>query len=107
MQVIEYRILPAISALLAVAGIVLIRAGGESETKGIRVTVFAFGLLAYSYFELALYRMTGDILAGAVAHEVAEFWFLIVLAEFLKESFARERSPEGAPGTSSPLPAST
>lgn len=99
MLVIEFRILPALALALAAASIPLARSGREPLAT--KLLVFATGVLSYSYFELVLYRVTGDVLLGSLAHEIVEFWFLIVVAEFLRRSFppevAGEASGEGAP----------
>lgn len=84
-MVVEFRVLPAIALLLSVGGFLAIRAGREAE--GLHVVIFAAGWLSYSYFEMVLYAATDDVLIGSLGHEVAEFWFLVGLALFLRTVF--------------------
>lgn len=97
MFVIEFRILPAITAILAVIGIVFLRT--RRERLGIRFTAVAFGILCYTYLEIILYPATGDVLLGSLGHEVVELWFLMITAEFLRRSFRPDAAmrPETAP----------
>lgn len=83
--VLEYRLLPALAFATAAAAIVAIRRG--ALRAGLRILAVAAGALAYVYFELVLYAATRDVLLGSLAHEVAEFWFLLATAEFLRRSF--------------------
>jgi hypothetical protein len=87
MLVIEFRLLPSLALVLALISIPLARIG--QETRAAKVLVFAAGILSYCYFELVLYRVTGDVLIGSLAHEIVEFWFLIAVFEFLRSSFPR------------------
>jgi hypothetical protein len=58
---------------------------------------FSAGLLCYSYFELVLYRGTGDVFIGSLGHELGELWFVLITAEFLRRTFPPERRlPEAA-----------
>ena len=85
MLVLEFRILPSVAAVCAVVGIALLR--GRREVVGLRWVAFAAGLVAYVYFEVALYPATGDVLIGSLGHEVAELWFLLATVELLRRSF--------------------
>lgn len=85
MMWIEFRIQPAIVMVLAAVAVALGRAGRERDAA--KVLVFTVGLLCYPYFELVLYRVTGDVYIGSLGHEVAEFWFLVAMAEFLRRTF--------------------
>ncbi|MDP6110455.1 MAG: hypothetical protein QGG53_01195 [Planctomycetota bacterium] len=91
MFVIEFRILPAIALTLALAGIFLLRT--QREVLGLRLTVFAFGILAYTYLEILLYPATKNVLMGSLGHETAELWFLVITAEFLRRSFSPTDKP--------------
>ena len=68
----------------------------------------AAGLLTYVYFEIVLYRATGDVLFGSLAHEVGELWFLVATAELLRRSFGAQRKATGPAradrGQARPLP---
>lgn len=85
MLVIEFRLLPFLVIGLSAASIHLLRTGREAA--GVRLVVFGIGVLCFSYLELVLYRGTGDVLFGSLAHEVAEFWFLVTTAELLRRAF--------------------
>ncbi len=92
MMVLEFRILPAAALVVALAGIVcLLR---RREHLGVRVLVFAAGVLAYTYFEIVLYRGTGDALIGSLGHELGELWFVLATAEFLQRAFDPSRTPQ-------------
>lgn len=98
-NVIEYRVLPAAALLLALAGLALQRLGRQRH--GFILSAAASGVLGYVYLELVTTRLHGDALAGGVMHEVAEFWFLVVTAEYLMRAFGpRPASPERAPDVS-------
>jgi len=90
--VIEYRVFPLIALALAALAILLLRA--RRELLGIKVLVFGVGMLCYTWFEVALYAVTGDVLIGSVAHEIVEFWFLVILAEFLRRAFPPAPDPQ-------------
>lgn len=83
--VLEFRILPAVSGALAVAGIVLMRR--RRGFPGALLAAAAAGMLCYSYLGIVLNRATGDILIGGLGHELAELWFLVITAEFLARCF--------------------
>lgn len=85
-QVIEWRLLPAAALGLALVAIVLLLRAREA--LGIKTLVFAAGLLGFAYFQLILYRGTGDIIFGALGHEAGELWFLVATAELLRSAFA-------------------
>ena len=84
--VIEYRVLPAVALLLAVAASALLQA--RREHLGLRALMLGSGVLAYVYFELVLYRVTGDVMIGSLGHEIVELWFLVVTAEVLARTFS-------------------
>ena len=83
--VVEYRLLPAVALVIGIVSIVLIRTG--REVAGMATMMFAAGMLAYVYLEIAIYGATGDAMLGSLGHEVAELWFLIITAEFLQRAF--------------------
>jgi len=58
MLIVEYKILPGLALLLSLAAIVAAR--GRREALALRLLAFAFGTLAYTYLELALYPATDD-----------------------------------------------
>lgn len=108
MMVIEFRVQPMICVALALVAIFLARSG--RERLGSKVLVFAMGVLAYPYFELVLYRVTGDVYIGSLGHEIVEFWFLVAMAEFLRRTFPPEEQPqtvepEAAPASPAEQPA--
>lgn len=84
-QIVDFRVLPAIVLGLSVIAIALLQR--RREKSAVLVQAFAVGVLAYAYCELVLYRATGDVLLGSLAHEVVEFWFLLLTAEFLVRTF--------------------
>lgn len=86
-MIIELRILPSSSLLVALLGAGLLMA--KRSRQGLRVLAFAFGVLAYVYLELVALSATRDAVMGSVGHEVAELWFLIVTAEWLRRSFPK------------------
>jgi hypothetical protein len=90
MLITEFKLLPGLALLLSLAGVVL--AKRRKEALALRVLAFAFGMLAYTYLELALYPATEDALMGSLGHEVVELWFLIIVLEFLRRSF-RPKAP--------------
>lgn len=94
---IEYRMLPALALALEIGAIVLLLR--DVLGAGVRMLVGGLGVLCYSYFELVLYRGTGDVILGSLGHEMAEFWFLVFTAELLRRSFPTART---APAPSSP-----
>ena len=107
MLVIEFRLLPALSMLGGIYSVAEGRRGREG--RALAIMAFSAGLLTYSYFEIILYRATGDVLFGSLAHEVAELWFLIATAELLRRSFgSRRKTPDAAVtaggGAAHPLP---
>ncbi|MBI5516209.1 MAG: hypothetical protein HY909_20660 [Deltaproteobacteria bacterium] len=101
-NVLEFRVLPAAALVAAVGGVALLRRG--SHRAGLRLTLAAAGVLAYVYLELITFRIHGDALAGGVMHEVAELWFLVVVAEYLTRSFGERPSPrpEATPSRGGP-----
>lgn len=103
-QVLDYKILPAIALGITVVGIFLFRRSRLTQKfLGLSCILFAFGMLAYTYFELILYRIPGDLFIGAVGHELGELFFLVLLGEVLTTFFLPpSRSAEPArrsPGT--------
>lgn len=100
---IEYRIEPAIAMACAIAAIVLLRR--SRYHAGMSALAFGAGMLCYSYLEMVLYRVTGDVLLGSLGHEVVEFWFLVFTAEFLQRTFGERRaaSPQASPPSALPV----
>jgi hypothetical protein len=100
MLFIEFRLLPALALVGSIYALVEVRRGREG--RGLVVMAAAAGLLTYVYLEVVLYRATDDVLFGSLAHEVAEFWFLVATAELLRRSFgSRTRSAATARGARS------
>lgn len=83
--VLEFRILPGVALAVALAGIQALRKA--KDPLAFRLLAFSAGVLAYTYLELTVYRITGDILLGALAHELVEFWFLAFTADALARTF--------------------
>ncbi len=83
--VLEWKILPGIVLGLCVCAVVMMRL--RKQVQGVHVFVFATGMLCYSYFQLILYRGVDDLLLGSLGHEVAEFWFLVMVVELLRRIF--------------------
>lgn len=93
--VIEWRLLPVAALALALAATALVLRAREA--LGMKLLVFAAGLLGFAYSQLVLYLGTGDIVFGAFGHEVAELWFLIATAELLRRAFPAPKSVAPAP----------
>jgi hypothetical protein len=89
-QITDYRVLPALSALLAAVAFAHLRL--RREARGVLVLAFAGGALAYSYCELVLNRATGDIIFGSLGHEIAELGFILFTGHLLDRTF----TPRGA-----------
>jgi hypothetical protein len=89
-QITDYRVLPALSALLA--GVALVHLRLRREARGVLVLAFAGGALAYPYCELVLNRATGDVIFGSLAHEIAELGFILFTGHLLERTF----TPRGA-----------
>lgn len=90
-NVVEFRITPAVALVLAVLGTTLV--WRRREQAGLKLVLAAVGMLGYVYLELVTFRLHGDALAGGVMHEVAEFWFLLITAELLARAFSdREKA---------------
>ena len=85
---IEFHVIPWISLVPATIGTILLVT--RKEILAAKFLVFAFGLLAYTYLELILYKATGDVILGSLGHEGVELWFLIAFAAFLGKTFAPE-----------------
>lgn len=89
MFVIEFRVLPAIALAVSLVGIVLLRT--RQELLGLRWVVFVVGMLCYTYLQIMLYPVMGDVLLGGLGHELVELWFLVISAEFLRRAFSQKR----------------
>lgn len=87
-QIIDMKILPAIAGVMALVGGIIYWKG--SLKNGIKLIVLSTGPLAYSYYELILNRVTGDLFLGALGHEIGEFLFLVLIAEILTRFFPIE-----------------
>ncbi|MFC1705896.1 hypothetical protein ACFL59_03625 [Planctomycetota bacterium] len=107
-QIIDYRIIPGVAAVVTCLGIALLYAQApDTKRRGLCTVAFAAGLLCYTYFELTLHRGTGDLFIGALGHEAGELFFLVLLAEILTRTFPPRpgASPaDGADLTPEPLP---
>lgn len=80
--VLEYRVIPLVAGALAVAAIVSLAT--HRLVRGVELLSLSVGALGYTYFELALYRGTGDLMLGSLGHEVFELWFLLFTVEVLR-----------------------
>lgn len=84
---IELRVVPAAAIVLATLALLHLRA--HRLARGMDLLLLATGPLAYSLFELLLYRGTGDLLLGELGHELGELWFLLFTVELLGRLFPR------------------
>ncbi len=92
MLIIEWRVIPIVAAVIAIVSVVLSRR--KQWARAVRWLALAAGMLAYSYFELTVYRVTGDALLGSLFHEVGELWFLVAVAELLVRAFPPAKEGE-------------
>lgn len=84
-QVLVTKIMPLFAFLLIVIGIVMfLRKSLRAQMKGMMIIFFASGILAYTYNELILHRITGELLIGGMGHEIGEFLFLLCFGQILK-----------------------
>jgi hypothetical protein len=84
-QILNYRIYPIMVIIMMVVALFLV--GGKSSRQlhlGVLVLLFGSGFLSFTYYELVLYRMTGDLFIGAVGHEIGELIFLLFITIFLR-----------------------
>jgi len=93
-QVIDYKIIPGLAAVLAITSLWLLRKNREHQA--LPMLAFAAGLLSFSYLQLVMYRGTGDALIGSLGHELTEFWFLLFVAEFLRRAFGQNATQDAA-----------
>ncbi|MBI2519258.1 MAG: hypothetical protein HYV97_02525 [Bdellovibrio sp.] len=92
-QILENRVFPAVVAIMVIVGIALFLSKRvNTKFNGLLTVIFATGMLCYTYFELVVTRMMGDIFLGGIAHEVAEFIFIFILVEFLSVAFKPQQS---------------
>ncbi|MBI2520811.1 MAG: hypothetical protein HYV97_10355 [Bdellovibrio sp.] len=87
-QILENKILPGIVGIIVIAGLMLY-SSKKLATKliGLNTILFGAGMLCYTYFEIILNRLVGDLFLGAIGHEIGEFVFLFLLTEFLTVTF--------------------
>lgn len=85
MFVVELRVIPWAAFLFGAAGVWF--ALRRAVARAAHSVVLGVGVLAYVYFELVLYRGTGEALLGSLLHEVGELWFIVITAELLRRSF--------------------
>ncbi len=105
MLFIEFRLLPFVSLVISIYALAQARRGRES--RALALMAFSAGALAYVYFEMVLYAATQDVLIGSLAHEVAEFWFLVAMAEFLRRSFPLATTDKATGSDTSEPPVTT
>ncbi|OIP41347.1 MAG: hypothetical protein AUK47_06465 [Deltaproteobacteria bacterium CG2_30_63_29] len=104
MLFIEFRVLPlmALAGILAGIGLLLRR----KELLGMKVLVVSVGGFAYAFSELVLIKGTDDIIIASLSHEIAEFWFLVAVVEFLRRTYpATAGEVLAAPGANPTLAA--
>lgn len=94
-MVLEFRILPALLAIVGVWAAWLART--KRERHAIRWLMFALGGIFFIYTEVVLVRALDDILLGGLVHELMEFWFLLATAELLSRAFSADAKPTGIP----------
>jgi hypothetical protein len=87
--VLELRVVPLAVAALASYAVASLAAGRLA--RGVDALLIAAGALGYVYFEIVLYRGTGDLLLGSLGHEVGELWFLLFAAELLRRAYPVDR----------------
>jgi len=92
-QILENKILPALVGIIEVIGMCLYASKKISrKLNGFNVILFGAGMLCYSYFEIILNRVLGDLFLGAIGHEIGEFAFLLLLSEFLTVTFKNRQT---------------
>ncbi len=88
----DYRISPLVVFALSIVAGVLLRFGRKLQS--ISVFLFAVGVLTFSYSQVILNLVTQYIMFGALMHELAELWFLILTAEVLRKVYIVEAKQE-------------
>ncbi|MEK6625965.1 MAG: hypothetical protein AABY86_13390 [Bdellovibrionota bacterium] len=103
-QILENKILPSIVGIIVLTGITLF-SSKKLATKliGFNTILFGAGMLCYTYFEIILNRLVGDLFLGAIGHEIGEFVFLFLLTEFLTVTFRPREVIEAVTGATPPL----
>ncbi len=87
-QILENKIIPMFVALVVAIGMAVFNSKKiDTKLRGFYAILFGGGMLCYSYFEIILNRLVGDLFLGAIGHEIGEFVFLFLLAEFLTTTF--------------------
>jgi hypothetical protein len=87
-QFVENKVFPIISLIFATIGLIgFSRFSYDKKILSLKISLFAFGFLSYTYFELILNRLTNDLFIGGLGHEISELFFLIFLAELLVRAF--------------------
>jgi len=92
--VLEYRVIPLVAAALAIAAAYALAT--RRLLRGVELLMLSGGALGYSYFELTLYRGTGDLMIGSLGHEVFELWFLLFTVEILRRVLPPARSEDAS-----------
>ncbi|MBF0361338.1 MAG: hypothetical protein HQK49_10015 [Oligoflexia bacterium] len=83
-QFYDSRVLPLMVMSLVLLAIFFIAKKEMKEKNiGIQLLLFCSGTIGYSYYQIILNRNMGDLFLGALAHEVAELIFLIILFKLL------------------------
>lgn len=90
---LEFHVVPAMALLVLIAGVPYLVKRRDSVV--LKLVIVAIGLLGYAYLEIVVYRGTNDALFGSVGHEMAELWFLITLAVFMRQTFPPAREKAG------------
>lgn len=88
MLVLEFRILPLVSMLLAAFSIFSFLR--KKEDEGIAALLLSFGSFAYVLFEAIIYGLTRDAIFGALVHESGEFLFLVMITNVLAKMFPQQ-----------------
>ncbi|HAZ13458.1 MAG: hypothetical protein A2X86_13090 [Bdellovibrionales bacterium GWA2_49_15] len=96
-QILENKILPGIVGVIVVTGMMLFSSKKlKLKLMGLNTILFGAGMLCYTYFEIILNRLVGDLFLGAIGHEIGEFVFLFLLTEFLTVTFRPNVATEAA-----------
>lgn len=91
MLFLEFRVIPLAGMGLALAGVAALLLG--RDRLGPKLLLLAAGPLAYTYFELVVYVVIGEVILGSLAHEVGEFWFMLATVEFLRRTLGAPPAP--------------
>ncbi len=81
----EYRIIPVLTIILCLSTGNLLYF--KRMLYSICTALFAVGIIFFSYFQMLTNYVTQDSLLGALMHEIAELWFLLLTIDILKKLY--------------------